>query len=149
MGSIIHCEVIRSDDICWVVCSVFIRSDVIRCVIIHSVSESILWTRNTGFSKYLIQHCFSIFGVSDYAAAVLANGPLKGCGHITDDNRIDVIDPSKISKEKRLIRTASLSEGKTEIIGLKCLTLDSKKDADSLFIDFSEGRSQFVLFQKP
>ncbi len=101
-------------------------------MIIHSVSDSILRTWNTGFSKYLIQHCFSIFGGSDYAAAVLANGPLKGCGHITDDNRIDVIDPSKISKVKQLIRTASLSEGKTEIIGLKCLALDSKKDADSL-----------------
>jgi hypothetical protein len=84
---------------------------------------------------------FGRFGVSDYAAAALANGLLKDYGHITDDNRINVIDPSKISREKRRISTASLNERKTEVTGLRCIGLDSKRDADSLVIEtFSEGR---------
>jgi len=36
------------------------------------------------------------FGVSDYAAAALANGLLKDYGLITPEDRTDVLYPSKI-----------------------------------------------------
>jgi hypothetical protein len=87
---------------------------------------------------------FFRFGVSDYAAAALANALLKDFGHITADNRIDVIDPSKISREKRRISTASLTERQADVRGLKCIGLDSKRDAESLVIEtFTEGRGLY------
>jgi hypothetical protein len=80
------------------------------------------------------------FGVSDYAAAALANGLLKDYGLITPEDRTDVLYPSKISREKRRISAKSLSEREDEVTSLKCIGLDSKRDADSLVIEkFTEG----------
>ena len=84
-------------------------------------------------------YCFR-YGVSDYAAAALANGLLKDFGIITDDDRIDVLYPAKISREKRRIGKGALGEREAEVQRLQCIGLDSKRDADSLVIEtFTEG----------
>jgi hypothetical protein len=36
-----------------------------------------------------------LFGVSDFASAALASGLLKDFGHITDDDQVDVLYPTK------------------------------------------------------
>lgn len=41
-----------------------------------------------------------------------------------------MIDPSKISREKRRIGAASLAEREQDIFQLQCIGLDSKKDAN-------------------
>jgi hypothetical protein len=77
---------------------------------------------------------FFRFGISDYAAAALANGLLKDLGYITDTDHMEVVDPSKISREKRRICAVSLTDREKDMIGLKCIGLDSKRDANALVI---------------
>jgi hypothetical protein len=60
---------------------------------------------------------------------------LKDFGLITADNRIDVLDPSKISREKRRISSASLSQRNEDLSNIMCIGLDSKRDAGSLVIE--------------
>jgi len=87
------------------------------------------------------------YGVSDYAAAALANGLLKDYGHITDDDRIDVLYPSKISREKRRISEGTLAEREVEILQLQCIGLDSKRDADSLVIETVTEGDKITAFK--
>jgi hypothetical protein len=87
-----------------------------------------LWTRK------FISCTYYRYGVSDYAAAALANGLLKDFGIITPTDRVEVLDPSKISREKRRISAASICERSPELTELKCIGLDSKRDANALVI---------------
>jgi DNA integrity scanning protein DisA with diadenylate cyclase activity len=70
------------------------------------------------------------YGVSDYAAAALANALLKDFGIITNTDRVEVIDSSKISREKRRIGATSVIDREQDILKLQCIGLDSKKDAN-------------------
>jgi hypothetical protein len=81
---------------------------------------------------------FLRYGVSDYAAAAIANGLLKDYGYITEEDRHHVIDPSKIAREKRRIGMSSLGERRAGVFNVKCIGLDSKRDADSLVIQLHE-----------
>jgi hypothetical protein len=46
-----------------------------------------------------------------------------------------VLDPSKISREKRRISSASLSQRNEDLSNIRCIGLDSKRDAGSLVIE--------------
>jgi hypothetical protein len=46
-----------------------------------------------------------------------------------------VLDPSKISREKRRISSASLSQRNEDLTNIRCIGLDSKRDAGSLVIE--------------
>jgi hypothetical protein len=87
------------------------------------------------------------YGVSDYAAAALANGLLKDFGIITDTDRVDVLYPSKISREKRRISQDALGERETEILQLQGIGLDSKRDADSLVIETVTEGDKITAFK--
>jgi len=82
------------------------------------------------YSKTVTQILYFRYGVSDYAAAALANGLLKDFGLISDTDRFEVIDPSKISREKRRVGEASIKEREDDVYSFKCIGLDSKRDAD-------------------
>jgi hypothetical protein len=71
-------------------------------------------------------------GISDYQASALANGLLKDFGIITATDRVEVLDPSKISRERQRISSASLVE--PDLTNLRCLGLDSKRDSNALVI---------------
>jgi hypothetical protein len=85
--------------------------------------------------------------VSDCAAAALANGLLKDYGIITEWNCIDVIDPSKISREKRRIGASSLSERDSDVYKLKCIGMDSKRDANALVIETFQDEGTTTAFK--
>ena len=55
---------------------------------------------------------------------------MKDFGIISNTNRVEVIDPSKISREKRRIGAASVTEREEELLQLECIGLDSKRDAN-------------------
>ncbi len=74
------------------------------------------------------------FRISDYAAAALANGLLKDFGHVLDADRVEVVDPCKISREKRRICAISLTDCEKDIISLKYIRLDSKRDTNALVV---------------
>lgn len=89
------------------------------------------------------------YGVSDYAAAALANGLLKDFGLITISDRVEVIDPSKISREKRRIGTASVTEREEDICHLQCIGLDSKRDANvPVILQTQEGEDVRIFKTK-
>ncbi len=67
------------------------------------------------YSKTVTQILYFRYGVSDYAAAALANGLLKDFGLISDTDRFEVIDPSKISREKRRVGEASIKEREDDV----------------------------------
>ena len=46
-----------------------------------------------------------------------------------------MLDPSKISREKRRISSASLSQRNEDLSNIRCIGLDSKRDAGSLVIE--------------
>jgi len=87
------------------------------------------------------------YGVSDYAAAALANGLLKDFGLITNSDRVEVIDPSKISREKRRIGIASIAEREEDTHRLHCIGLDSKRDANVPVILQSEEGEAVRIFK--
>ena len=83
--------------------------------------------------------CFR-YGLSDYAAAALANALLKDFGIITATDRVDVLDPSKISREKKKIGAAAIVEREPDIYQLECIGLDSKRDSDvPVILKIQEG----------
>jgi hypothetical protein len=91
--------------------------------------------------------CHVRYGVSDYAAAALANGLLKDYGFITEEKRHDFIDPSKIAREKRRIGIASLQERRPDVDKVKCIGMDSKRDADSLVIQLHEADGKTTAYK--
>ena len=92
--------------------------------------------------------CFR-YGISDYGAAALANALLKDFDLITNSDRAEVIDPSKISREKRRIGVASVAEREDDILHLKCIGLDSKRDADvPVILQSQEGENVRIFKTK-
>jgi len=55
---------------------------------------------------------------------------LKDFGLITNTERSEVIDPSKISREKKRIGATSIIEREEDILHLECIGLDSKRDTN-------------------
>jgi hypothetical protein len=64
------------------------------------------------------------------AAAALANGLLKDLGFIDEKDRVDVIDASKIMREKARICASNIQERSPDLSGLTCIGLDSKRDSN-------------------
>ena len=55
---------------------------------------------------------------------------MKDFGLITNTERSEVIDPSKISREKKRIGATSIIEREEDILHLECIGLDSKRDTN-------------------
>jgi hypothetical protein len=70
----------------------------------------------------------SRYGISDRAAAALANGLLTDFGLISDHDKAEVIDAKKVQREKRRICGQTLEQRDGDIEALTCIGLDSKKD---------------------
>jgi hypothetical protein len=64
------------------------------------------------------------------AAAALANGLLKDLSFIDENDRTDVLDASKIMREKARICAGNIDERAPDLTGLKCIGLDSKRDSN-------------------
>ena len=69
-----------------------------------------------------------MYNVSDRAAAALATALLRDLGLVTDSDTKMVVDRYCIRRRRCKLRLARVKERHSEIMGLKCIGFDGKKD---------------------
>jgi hypothetical protein len=69
-------------------------------------------------------------GISNMAAAAIGNGLLKDLGFIDENDHIDVLDASKIMRDKARICAENIDDRAPDLTGLTCIGLDSKRDSN-------------------
>lgn len=118
----------------------------------HSPTEDLDETRNMVNLPSLALVCERT-GVSDRVAAMIASSALKDYGVISHEDKSDVVDRSKLRRERQKLRKESQDQESSKLVSLyfdgrKDKTLVQEKKGDKYF-KATKVEDHYVLVQEP
>ena len=88
------------------------------------------------------------YQLSDRAAAAIANSVLQDVGLITEDNKTNVIDRSKLRRERERCRNEIREEEKENFQYVDALYFDGRKDATQTLLQGPNGKHRSVQLEE-